>query len=529
MKRFGARVLVAFVLVTALGDLVLAKTVDPDQFIAKLARKKYKSQLSALTKVTDEKLLAEIAKSMALPSGVSLAAMNRLTDPEMISDVALFAPAYEVQAKAVEQTKDQTILIAILMEPDRLVFRPFDAAASRLTETSAVEVATKAPIDSNRARAVSRLTDQQLLSDIAVKEAGNIVSVKAIETMTDQDLLAALAIDGAKQSMRSAAIKKVTNQVLLATIARGNGSLYERKTALSQITSEDTLAEIALAETMDKTLREEAVRHIEDPNVLVQIAKGESNLDMLMTALRRIPDTSSLLEIAGTARYRLTRELLRARIDSHWRRELGLVSVKFNIGTYQTELTVTVTNHGQDKAYTTLRYKLGFMGQIDADRAPELSGTVEPGETETLTAWLSGDWRSTLHDQSVLILLNANPILPGGAVDLTALGEVPTDLGANHAPTIAEQALWKHTTITDQFFGDLKRMTTEVIIHATDPNGDILTYEWSASNGTLDVNRPIASWERVVVDGKAKSGTISVTVDDGRGGRVSRTFSTGVN
>jgi hypothetical protein len=501
-----------------------AKTVDPAEFVAKLVGKKQQAQLSALSKVTDEALLAEIAKSGALAPGVAQAALNRLTEPARIADVARSAASYDVQEKAIERTSDQAVLIEILMEPQKgFVHKPFDAAAARLTEASAVEVATKAPSESQRARAVRRLSDQRLIAEVAANDASDPVARAATETLTSQDALAALAVNGRSAYIRIAAINKVSDQALLGRIARGTGSIAERKAALLRLTDQGTLADIALSRSADAEQRADAVRRIEDKTLLVRIAKGESRLDVLQAALDQLKDEAQLLDIARTARYALTRRLVIARLDSHWRKELSMASPTAKIGRSQTEIGVTLTNAGRDLAYSGLRYWFPGMQSVDPDKAPSLYGVIEPGTTKTLTEYLSGDWSSFLRGQSALALVAAEPILPGGAMDLTVGGTAAPVAGANHPPAIHEQASWRQTR-TSNLVGDITGMTSEILITAIDPDGDALTYDWSVSNGTVEASRPIAKWLRIVRAGRVEGGRITVTVEDGRGGRATRSF-----
>jgi hypothetical protein len=294
---------------------------------------------------------------------------------------------------------------------------------------------------------------------------------------------------------------------------------------LLQITDQDVLQNFLSDNSREKVLREIALGKIEDPEMLTRIARNEPDLKLLEATLTNIKNTDALLDIAKSAQYKLTRKLIIARADSYWRKDLGLVSVHFNVGQFQTEVRVTVKNNSRDLAYDRLRYTFDFMAGVDPEMAPQFSGTIEPGENEMLSSWLSGDWGSTINDQTVIFLIDATPILPDGAVDLTELGEVPEKASTNQPPVISETAIWKHTTIADGIFGDLRGVTTEIFITATDPDGDVLTYEWQVSNGTLSADRPVASWNRIIENGAVKDGTITVSVDDGNGGHASRTFS----
>lgn len=59
--------------------------------------------------------------------------------------------------------------------------------------------------------------------------------------------------------------------------------------------------------------------------------------------------------------------------------------------------------------------------------------------------------------------------------------------------------------------------TTTITCMATDPDGDTLSYAWSATGGTVSGTGNIITWKSPEVDGEF---IISVTVDDGRGGTV---------
>jgi hypothetical protein len=59
--------------------------------------------------------------------------------------------------------------------------------------------------------------------------------------------------------------------------------------------------------------------------------------------------------------------------------------------------------------------------------------------------------------------------------------------------------------------------TSTITCMATDPDGDTLSYAWSATGGTVSGIGNIITWQAPVVNGEF---VISVTVDDGKGGTV---------
>jgi hypothetical protein len=60
--------------------------------------------------------------------------------------------------------------------------------------------------------------------------------------------------------------------------------------------------------------------------------------------------------------------------------------------------------------------------------------------------------------------------------------------------------------------------TINVLTPAVDPDGDPLTYTWSASHGSITANGLSATWTRVIEFGQPKTGTATVTASDGKGG-----------
>jgi hypothetical protein len=71
----------------------------------------------------------------------------------------------------------------------------------------------------------------------------------------------------------------------------------------------------------------------------------------------------------------------------------------------------------------------------------------------------------------------------------------------------------------------LATQTLEITVPgATDPDGDPITYSWSASNGSITGNSPRGSGVRVVTNYVAQAGDVTIIADDGKGGMASRTI-----
>jgi len=98
----------------------------------------------------------------------------------------------------------------------------------------------------------------------------------------------------------------------------------------------------------------------------------------------------------------------------------------------------------------------------------------------------------------------------GKAVEYLTIN--PADIAPNNPPVI------KSLTVTPE---DIYRHTTATIkCRASDPDGDELSYGWSADGGHISWERSEATWE---APGEGDKFTIMVTVSDGKGGEASET------
>jgi hypothetical protein len=66
--------------------------------------------------------------------------------------------------------------------------------------------------------------------------------------------------------------------------------------------------------------------------------------------------------------------------------------------------------------------------------------------------------------------------------------------------------------------------TINVLSPAVDPDGDPVTYTWSATNGSIVGNGLSASWQRPISFGSPADGDATITALDGRGGSDTFTF-----
>jgi hypothetical protein len=96
----------------------------------------------------------------------------------------------------------------------------------------------------------------------------------------------------------------------------------------------------------------------------------------------------------------------------------------------------------------------------------------------------------------------------GGSASQT----IPVNVHENHDPVIQSWVLDTGNPVTPNTL-------VKITLTANDPDGDSLTYNWSADNGAFNsINKNIADWRAPSGDANC---TITCIVDDGRGGTAS--------
>jgi hypothetical protein len=100
----------------------------------------------------------------------------------------------------------------------------------------------------------------------------------------------------------------------------------------------------------------------------------------------------------------------------------------------------------------------------------------------------------------------------------------PLAAGQNRPPIIVAKKNILNNFLMDSR-GQRVGLSTTVEISASDPDGDALTFQWKANNGSAACQGASCAWRnRPVSMGRVEGGYLTVTVEDGKGGRTSRTW-----
>lgn len=285
---------------------------------------------SATQSVTDPTLLTRIAVE-ALNVGVRASAVARLTDRSVLSKLAIDTNCPpSVRSAAVGRLDDQVLLASLVNDTN--VPRLVRAAAVKQIGSQAelAAIATHDGWDDDiRAEAVERLADTSRLASIAGSTNAPVeVRLAAVKRMDDQESLARIAIGDADSRVRKAAegrlsdesirarirpwsnsqaTQAVTDPALLARIARQSHVQSVRKTAVDALSDPAVLGDVALKDA-DKDVRAAALRRVTDPSVLARVAEKDVDADNRRLATERISDQSLLTSIARNDRHNDVRQ-----------------------------------------------------------------------------------------------------------------------------------------------------------------------------------------------------------------------------
>jgi len=212
----------------------------------------------AIERVTDQKVLADIAKSSYYGEAVA-----KLHNQSMLVDVAKNASSEVTRNLAVQKILDEALLLEVVNNCEYMETRIL--AAQKLPDQSLVQslyayVAKNDYITYKAKEAINKLTDQALLADVVTsksnadsKNAQSVVRAEAAYRLTDQTLLAKIAKKVKDLFILEIIVEKLTDQSALAYVAKNNcfkGS-FARTKAIERLTDQSVLEELIKDKDID--------------------------------------------------------------------------------------------------------------------------------------------------------------------------------------------------------------------------------------------------------------------------------------
>jgi len=218
--------------------------------------------------------------------------------------MALFTPAWKKDPisarKAVETMTSQAQLARVVRET--YVTKEWRsvklAAVSRLTDQAALADIAKTDIDRDvRAAALVKLSDQRILADLA-KDTGfsdNAYSL-LVGNLTDQALLAEVVRSATNFTARQQAIGKLTDQRLLAEYASSDKDVFVRLAAAKRLTDHALAQRIFADLASNEHVGPDAIEYLTDQVLLADIARTSGGLRR-RAAVSALTDEGQLTDI----------------------------------------------------------------------------------------------------------------------------------------------------------------------------------------------------------------------------------------
>jgi len=239
---------------------------------------------AAVDKLTSQNLLAEIVLNKAGFNNVAVEAARKVTDQRFLVEIAKKCENTAALIVAVEKLTDQETLADIAQVNDGTIGAAAlanlsDQTLARKIFADIVRKSKKSDNGSTRMEMAKRLTDQDLLTELAQKDIDWQIRVAAVERLMDQKTLAHLAKYDSITEVRTAALKKMTDrtlaQELLNEIEQNNKVYHSGPQFVSYGDFFNAVRQFINKREYDRA--QAAIESLTDQNILSEIENGSEN------------------------------------------------------------------------------------------------------------------------------------------------------------------------------------------------------------------------------------------------------------
>jgi len=247
---------------------------------------------AAVERVTSTPLIDRLAADTNTPHSVRLAAVRKLADQALLARIAGSTNEVgDIRLAALKMTTNQTLFAKIAGNAkENYMVREF---ALKTVDNDALLASVATNIHDNaRQQAVTRLKDQHVLAQVATKDVDKNIRQSALWKISNSNILARIGPWTKKDYT-----VKVTNQALLSEIAVGAKDPFIRLAAVEKCTNQTVLAKV-LADDVDKDVRGAAVEKVTSQELLARLARTDASEEIRKKAFARLTDTA-LKESAG--------------------------------------------------------------------------------------------------------------------------------------------------------------------------------------------------------------------------------------
>lgn len=222
-------------------------------------------------KITSQSRLIEIAANNKNSVLIKSAAVEKITNQELLANYALDSPFSLIRSAATKNLKDNALL---------------------------AKMAQNDPMGDTRREAIRHLTDQTILEKIAQNNSlDEVTRSTAVENLTNQTLLKEIALKDEAADVRIAAMEKIIDQRDLAEVVFEEFNERACKRGIDRITDQKILAEIAYDKEFSwDSLSPYAIDKITDQKILAEVVRKTHRLFVNLYALSKLTDNTLLSE-----------------------------------------------------------------------------------------------------------------------------------------------------------------------------------------------------------------------------------------
>ncbi len=250
--------------------------LEAEQELIQQAYEKGTSQdrLSAISRVTDQKLLFDVAMNEKSSQEERLAAVSRITDQNLLFDVAMNEKrSQEEHLAAIDRLTDKTSLFKVAMKARENTAKEGEAAVLKLSDANQfLQVARESPVKEVGLAAVSKITDANQFLQVAnrspVQEVG-LAAFSKIKSTSDYEYLARHAV---LAPVRVRAYYKIVDQAKLLSIVQETNDRSIKLLAIKKVDDKEKLLPIIFAST-DVKLVNDFIKQCTDEAVLIKMVK----------------------------------------------------------------------------------------------------------------------------------------------------------------------------------------------------------------------------------------------------------------
>lgn len=242
-------------------------------------------------------MLYKIATDKTLSRERCMAAVERITDQEMLMKIAMYEDVCEttyicVSYAAMNLLEKSEDICKVVRGGNSITELNYDAVC-RITDPEVLgRVACLVTDPKTALYALRQITDQKRIHDAAVVGKSFEVNAEAVEMLTDRELLMQLAKNDGESKAHELALNKINDPADLADIAKNAKTEVVRLRAVKKLSDEDSLADVArYSEYNDSRIL--AIRKLENRDILMDLANKCTDPEIINAVLNKIDDSET--------------------------------------------------------------------------------------------------------------------------------------------------------------------------------------------------------------------------------------------